>query len=44
MVSKVLKDFKVEDNVEKSLNRRFAYSLHYGDIEIAKAKGKYMKF
>ena len=44
MVSKVHKDFKEEDNVEKSLNRRFAYSLHYDDIEIAKAKGKYMKF
>merc|ERR1711973_1052894 len=44
MVSKVHKNFKEEDNVEKSLNRRFAYSLHYDDIEIAKAKGKYMKF
>merc|ERR1711988_275090 len=44
MVSKVHKDFKEGDDVEKSLNRRFAHSLHYDDIESAKAKGKYMKF
>jgi len=44
MVSKVHKDLKKEDEEEKSLNRQFAYSLHHDNIEIAKAKGKYIKF
>merc|ERR1711988_122253 len=44
MVSKVHNEIKEEDDEEKSLKRQFAYSLHHGDIEIAKANGKYMKF
>merc|ERR1712117_161162 len=44
IVSKVHHEMKEEDSEEKSLKKQFAYSLHYDDIEVAKANGKYMKF
>ena len=45
MVSKVHKDLKKEEKDKRAFNRlRFAHSLHQDDIEIAKAKGQYMKF
>merc|ERR1712083_26180 len=45
MVFKVHKDLKKEEKDKRAFNRlRFANSLHQDDIEIAKAKGQYMKF